>query len=302
MGGHAFERALSSSRVSGPERSEGPETPSLDSCSLDYSVPSWSVTLLEFPGKVVEVRGIWNPPRLARHAPTCAVDAPGLPGGSSPESSAYFDAQRELRNVVRAKRNLRHRVLSLGADHMLTLTERGKFASLDDAWSAFSRFSRYCVRFYGDKWRYVCVPERHADGTFHLHVAVKGFFWVGILRKFWYRALGGSGYESGSETPGNIDIAFTRRGRSGAVRGIARYMAKYLGKDLSARLCGRRSYACSSGLVPVQVRRVRLPLTLGDTGAHALLAWCRAAYPGLRFRAREWNVGLFSGVTIWSDS
>ncbi len=149
---------------------------------------------------------------------------------------------------------------------MLTLTKRGKFENINDAWVAFHLFSRSMKRKFKARWKFVCVPELHADGTYHMHVAVSGFWWVGILRRLWMRSLGGTGYEQGADTPGNIDIKSFVRVRRGGWR-VARYIAKYLGKGFSALDRGRRSYSCSSGLHPTRVTRWREPVHIGHTAA-----------------------------------
>lgn len=292
MGGIAFERVKDSCAhaASGASRS----ALNLEPCSLgDHSGPGWSLTVLDFGGGAVEARAVWCDSSRSQRSPTVRTSEAGSPPESSPE--------RLLRSVMRSRRNLRHRVLALGADRMITLTKRGKFESLDDAWSAFARFNRVCSKFYGPKWAYVCVPEMHADGTFHLHLAVRGRYWVGLLRKFWFKALGGVGNERGEDTPGNIHISEPRHRGRGGRRRIAGYMAKYLGKDLSQGFSGRRAFATSGRLAPRQVTRLRVPLTLGSCGAYELLTRLRSLYPGLTFRSRNWNVGTVAGITFWTD-
>lgn len=297
MGGIAFERfqdscAHAASGASGSAYS-------LELCTLDHRLPSWALTVLEFPSGAVEARAIWCPPRRGLTSSSSASEVAGPGGDSSPDP---FSSERALRSVMRARRSMRHRILALGADRMLTLTKRGKFPDLDSAWAAFRAFSRICTRFYGSRWSYVCVPELHADGTYHFHLAIKGFYSAGLLRRFWFRALGGRGNERGEQTPGNIDLSVPRKRRGGPIRCLARYMGKYMGKDLSACVGGRRSYACSAGLCPSRTTRMRVPLSLGGTSAYAILSVLRALYPRLRFSARDWNVGVVSGVTVWSDA
>lgn len=174
------------------------------------------------------------------------------------ESSSDLEAQGRFEsNITRAKRTIRERCLELNADHMLTLTKRGKFQNLDELWLAFKYFNRYMTKFYGDAWRYVAVPELHSDGvTYHIHVAVKGFYWAGLVRKFWQKALGGKGNERGESSVGNIDLKEFRRVRGAkGVRRVAGYIAKYVGKGLNARNRGRRLFTSSRGLTPHRVQR-----------------------------------------------
>ncbi|WP_442958354.1 rolling circle replication-associated protein [Povalibacter sp.] len=158
---------------------------------------------------------------------------------------------------------------------MITLTKRGKFSSAEDVWAAFARFSRLMKKRFGDdRWKYVAVPELHADGeTWHMHVAVHGFYWAGTVRRLWFRALGGVGDESGSDTPGNVDlkdfsVGCSRRG----ARTIAKYIAKYVGKGAAARGLCKRVFAASRGLHPNRVARWHIRYW---SGIGSLVAECQ---------------------------
>lgn len=170
---------------------------------------------------------------------------------------ATGSAERFASNMARTKRTCRSRVQELDADSMLTLTKRGKFADISEVWAGFRLFSQSMKRRYGARWRYVAVPELHSDGeTWHLHVAIKGFFWVGTLRRFWYRALGGAGDEQGESTPGNIHVRFFKaRNRSPIAGSVAGYIAKYVGKGVCGLGRNRRVFAASSGLLPLRVEK-----------------------------------------------
>lgn len=231
---------------------------------LHHTGEGWSVTCFEFAPGVVEVRahrvgsGCSPPRRRDRKADSVS------PFGEVERTAG----ERFESSTRRAKQGVQRRCMALDADHLLTLTKRGKFESIDDAWVVFERFNRYMRRMFRARWRYVCVPEQHADGSYHLHVAIKGFFWVGLLRKLWARALGGSGEETGSATLGNIDIrSFVAvRGRT---RRVARYIAKYVGKGFSALDRGRRAYSCSPGLLPLRITRWREPIHCGRSDVAA---------------------------------
>lgn len=223
----------------------------------------WSVAVLEFPGRIFQVRA-------------CRVTEGGLRpdrerkrNGDAGEEGSRTDWQRAESAARRSRQVMTRRVLCLGADHLLTLTKRGKFETVDEAWKAFEIFSRYCRRFYRKgRWEFVAVPEQHKDGSYHMHVALRGFYHVGLLRRFWYRALGGKGNEQGSETPGSVNIQSFSRVRRGSAR-IARYVAKYMGKGFSSLDRGRRAYSCSAGLHPRGVTRWSEPLYLGSSDAAA---------------------------------
>lgn len=176
------------------------------------------------------------------------------------------DAERLACNVRRAKCMVRHKIRCFGGDHLWTFTRRGKFATVDDLWLVWARFERLAMK----RWpgfQYVAVPERHADGqTWHLHVAVKGMRMVESLRKMWSIALGGTGGESGPETLGNVNAKYFK-GRGS--KPVYRYISKYVGEDIGAALCARKSYSCSRGIVPLSVRRFRAS-TWGVGGMEAM--------------------------------
>jgi hypothetical protein len=255
--------------------------------------PRYRCTLMDFGHGVVEVSAVWM------NGPSRRPASPSR-GDVARVVDAVTARERAQRSVRRSKQSMRRRVLMLHADRMLTLTKRGKFSSLDECWAAWARFERVCSRFYRQKWKYVVVPELHADGeTYHLHVALSGFYDVGMLRRFWYRALGGSGRERGTDTPGNVDLSYdaARRGSRSRIR-IAGYLAKYLGKGLAARARGRRTFAASAGLVPVAVQRWSEPVYVGRRAAGVIAERLRASHRGVSVRIFEWREAGLTGFTV----
>lgn len=236
----------------------------------------WRLKVTEYSSGVVEVRGVLG---LTSRCPREKSEA------SMARRSVKAEGERFLSSVKRSRRLLRERCLELNADNLLTLTKRGKFSSVDELWAAFARFNRLMSRFYGDKWRYVAVPELHADGeTYHMHVATRGYFWHGIVRKIWYRALGGRGDEQGDETPGNIDFSAPRRVRGSSARKalrLAGYVAKYVGKGFAAGNRSRRLFAASRGLNPRHIER-----------------WCVRDWRGIPELVGSIQVGLASAGCV----
>jgi hypothetical protein len=251
-------RALARERHRAP-RAPRSGAPSLDSSSLDTSLPvplpdgfvdgvvhnaaAFNLKLVRYPDstRVVMTRGRDSVGRSAHRSdkPKCEVE-------------------RWEKNKHRAKAQVRHLCRCLGADHLWTFGKRGKFAALDEVWLAWRSFGRLMRAEYGVAWAYVAVPELHADGeTWHLHAAVRGFWDVVALRRLWYRALGGSGDESGQDTPGNVDAKYIRQGQRGPCshRAIAGYISAYIGKGFGAVASGRRLFAPSECIRPLEVRR-----------------------------------------------
>jgi hypothetical protein len=104
---------------------------------------------------------------------------------------------------------------------------------------------------HADRWRYVAVPELHADGeTWHLHVLVDRVYLAEAMRLHWSRALGGTGSERGVETLGNVNVKRLSASRRTS-RGAASYIAKYVGKGFGLGSAHRRIFAASTGLDPV---------------------------------------------------
>lgn len=223
-----------------------------------------------------------------------AVGGGGVSTADKPqdESRSPPAEQRSESSLGRSRALVAHRARCLGPVAMWTFTKRGKFESADHVWASWRLFTQACRRRYGIGFRYVAVPELHADGeTWHLHVLVDRIYMVESLRVLWARALGGTGLERGSETVGNVD-AKSLRGRGFGARRAAGYIAKYVGKGFGGGCAGRRLFSASGGLDPVRIRRWALRIDTGIVdGAN---------------RAREWlcehyGVGWFPQKFVWAS-
>jgi len=201
----------------------------------------WTCKLQRFSSGVVVVRAT----QFGNTSKSSRVKCVDL---TPPVNVEGHSVERFASSIVRSKRTVRERCMEGDVDHLLTLTKRGKFSSCDDLWKAFNRFNVYMSRAMPNRWRYVAVPELHADGvTWHMHCAIKGFIWAPLVRRIWQKALGGTGHESGENSLGNIDLKHFRKHRSGAaaIRRIASYIAKYIGKGFDSCNRGRRLFASS---------------------------------------------------------
>lgn len=186
-------------------------------------------------------------------------------GAAALEVGSTAGPVRSESSLARSRALVVHRARCLGPYTMWTFTKRGKFASLDDAWSAWAKFIRYMKKRFGS-FPFVAVPELHSDGeTWHIHCLVHRFYMVEQLSIYWQRALGGTGRESGSETLGNVDVAKTLKSRGGRVnaRRAACYIAKYIGKGFAGRCSYRRMFGASRYLDPVRVARGRVTWDAG---------------------------------------
>jgi hypothetical protein len=272
----------------------GAASSSLEDCTLK-NLPHYACTLKDFGDGRITCVGVFleDSCRGRRHSASL-VGEPVLR-----ELPEYFTAERSEFSRRRARKVCRERIWMLRADRMLTLTKRGKFLDTDEAWAAWKAFCRLARKFWGERWQFVVVPELHREGGYHLHVALNGFFDVGMLRRIWSKALGGTGHESGADTRGNVDLTGAVASPRSRSR-IASYLAKYLGKDVGAVLRGRRALAASRGIPAPRVVRWLQALDLGRSQVGIAQRKIRELVDG-RLEANgwwEWNLGGFHGFLI----
>lgn len=183
------------------------------------------------------------------------------------------DERDMLRAVARARKTIRHAVKTIGASHLLTVTTREHENSPESLAVQWKRFVRGYRAVSKDGFPYVAVPEQHPSNPkhWHLHVAVRGFVDVRIARRLWWNCCGGRGM-------GNVDMKHIRVGvhRNGMPKGplvtsekIARYLSKYMGKDLIfAHRADKKRYWRSEFDLPA-ARRYWLEAHPGEGGLAA---------------------------------
>ncbi len=162
------------------------------------------------------------------------------------------------RSNARSKRNMRHRVLMMRADRLLTLSYRENKTDLKSCWGDFARFLRAVLHMWPD-FLYVAVPERQGRGAVHFHLAIRGFRDVDKLRYLWRRVLCGDGDASGENSPGNIDITSPRRGGQWQRAKLSRYLSKYMGKDFLDGDMHARRFSSSRTIAAPKLTRFYLP-------------------------------------------
>jgi len=181
------------------------------------------------------------------------------------DPAAPRDPENVERSLFRAKRRLKDSVKELAPTALLTLTSRNRLKDLDTAFVAWDALRRL-IRKVDPEFAGVVVPELHASGLhWHLHIAVRTVLNHKVLRRLWHIALCGlDGVRvtktlRGAESPGNVDLQFG--GRTGDVAGralrIAKYIGKYLSKDLHAQF-GRKSYAPTRNISVQKAQRFYL--------------------------------------------
>lgn len=166
---------------------------------------------------------------------------------------AERDAESLERSQRRAKTRVRLTVTELAPTAMVTFTTR-EVMPLDALLECWGRFTRL-MRVAGFEFEYLAVPEPHQNREhLHLHVAYRGRTPFNVMRRFWHMALEARHGRAvrcilrGSESPGNVQVERVKaRDDLRRIRKIARYLSKYITKDLIAQF-NRRRYWPSQGI------------------------------------------------------
>jgi len=163
------------------------------------------------------------------------------PGDDEPSTEKL--AENMKRAVARAKTTIRRTIMAARLDHLLTLTYRENMQDTKRGWSDLAKLIRL-VRMHIPNWPYVAVMELQERGAIHFHLAVSGHQDVALLRRLWHLVIGGT-------KGGNIDVQFFR----GSKARLAKYLAKYISKDLTeGNAKGVHRYKRSRGVkVPEEV-------------------------------------------------
>lgn len=184
----------------------------------------------------------------------------------SEESRAEKDAANKFRACRRAKQKIRFLIKQMAGDRLLTLTYRDNMTDRELLKAHFKDFVRR-VRKAIPGWQYVAVMEKQGRGAYHIHCAVSGFQKIKILRRCWYQALGGSGAETGDQTPGQIDVTSPRNklgiptAREWKSDKLAGYLTKYLEKTFTESDTEKRRYWQSADIHQPEKERIWLGST-----------------------------------------
>lgn len=165
------------------------------------------------------------------------------------------------RSCFRSKSRLRVLVTELAPNNFTTFTTREDgsrpYLTPEDWKLIWAHFQRL-VRIAGIDFQYVAVLERHPSNPehLHLHVAWRGRASYNFLRRLWHIAICAhrgeriSKMRRGADAPGNVQNR-PIKASSGfkQVRKIARYICKYITKDLIVEF-NKRRYWPSKGISP----------------------------------------------------
>jgi hypothetical protein len=178
----------------------------------------------------------------------------GMKVGKRVKNDEPRSAESLERSQRRAKTHVRLNVVELAPTALVTFTTR-ETMSLDAllwCWQYFARLMRDAAF----EFEYVAVPERHPSNPdhLHLHVAYRGRTPFNVLRRFWHMALEARHGRKlrcilrGTESPGNVDVQTIKARESVArIRKIARYISKYITKDLISEF-NKKRYWPSKGI------------------------------------------------------
>ncbi|MGH7184444.1 MAG: rolling circle replication-associated protein, partial [Nitrospiraceae bacterium] len=207
---------------------------------------TWSVKIHDFGKQWIE--SSWG--KVDQH--------PGKRGfkGKSPNKE-----QNDKRARARATGEIRRKCLSMGADHLVTLTYRDNVEDRERVLTDLERLRRMLSR-GGYLMPYVAVLECQKRGAIHPHLAVRGFQDIRLLRRCWCKIVG--------KSQGHVNVKGLRPGTSPVK--LARYLSKYISKDIDRqpREFEEHWYFCSLGIA-VPTERFKIVLTCHARDAEAKL-------------------------------
>lgn len=149
--------------------------------------------------------------------------------------------------ISRAKKTVRVKCASIGADHLLTLTYRENMLDMSRAWADFKKVLRL-MRAAGWDQHYVAVGEYQKRGACHIHMAVSGKQDVKLWRSCWHQVVGQIVVNGELVPNGNIDVAGPKKLNKKGLQTsgqIAYYLSKYISKDAEQGEIGRNRYRTS---------------------------------------------------------
>lgn len=214
----------------------------------------------------------------------------GLGRRAGKEISDYEREQNKKRSVRRSKQKIRWLTKAGEMDRLFTVTYRENVVDRAKVRLDFQNFLRlvrhgfkvkhvdgsYTVYPAIEDWRYVAVLEKQDRGSYHIHMAVKGFQKIKTLRAAWYRAAGGRGDEVGDATPGQVDVTSPQkrwggRSREWKANKLAAYLTKYLDKTFDETATEKRRYWQSDD-IEVPEKRV---IFIGGSNVLEAMRECR---------------------------
>lgn len=210
------------------------------------------------------------------------------PGKSVKDSTKEPDKEENKKRALsRARANVRRDCLEMGAAYILTLTYHANM--LDRATTLYHRqqFDRRMRSIYGERWRFLAVPERQKRGAWHWHIVTPFQVDQAIALREW-RAV------TGDPTITQVDAGFKPNGKGNAYSKCAGYVAKYVGKDLDGeKSAGQHRYHVTRGLKVHPERFEVRPGAPKDTESKMICDLIAFYFPKLDFVA--WTAPMPAG-------
>jgi hypothetical protein len=201
---------------------------------LAQEAPYYEAKTIHYPDGGVETV-VWR-----RHERSAGPGIVAMGWGFTDAEKEAKRKENNLRSVRRARTKIRRLSRSMGLDRMLTFTTRESVTDYDELVQDWDSFRRLLHKEHPG-FAYLAVAEPHPSnpGHWHIHVGVRGYHDVNILRRCWIASLRRRIKCEGS--PGNVQV---EKKRGGSPERLASYLAKYLGKTFEDRdeFTGRRRY------------------------------------------------------------
>lgn len=176
----------------------------------------------------------------------------GPAGKRKTDTLAELSEDDKRRSLSRTKATLYDSIRQIAADRLLTLTVRENVDDLATFRGFVARFLR-ATRRLPLRFEYVLVYEQQKRGAWHVHLAIRGFKDVRVLRRLWLSIVGKAG--------GNIDISR----KPAKAHALSRYLAKYVSKNCDEVGFNKKRYWRSEGVgEPVKTRFYMHAKTLSE--------------------------------------
>jgi hypothetical protein len=228
-------------------------------------------------------------------------------GGERAERGKSENRERNIDRVRRrAKRTIRGYCLANTFDHLVTITFKENVLDLEYVMGIAEKWAAAVVR-RKPQWAAVCVPERQKRGAWHPHFAVNGFQDIATLRGILYGIVG---RDEDGKPRAEVDVQdFMRRekrhkGQRRSVRvgrlDVARYLSKYVGKNVGLLGLNRHNYRTVGKLKAPTVERI----TVEEATPERVASWMRdvlkasGARVGCEWRSDDGNL-LYMASFNW---
>lgn len=204
------------------------------------------------------------------------------------------DRENKERSVRRAKKKLRHKVLSGNLRYMWSLTYEQNMQDRKQAECDWRNFVRRLEYERGEELRFCKVLERQERGAWHIHFATNERIDWELLGEVW-----GHGYVYVTDKSGHrwrVDCGVKAECEWMPVR-AACYLAKYLEKEWESLEGTRKKlYTCSKG---IRVRRAEMRVkSLEDV---MRIVRSELEYVGVSIVESSWERGWFASWDKWWD-